>query len=174
MSTITISGLRSHKLFGKDYNDSKYIDLIKFMIIYLYGYPNIEKVNIGMATGIDLLFGIATIKFNNDSKRNIKLDCYIPGMNQTNSYNETEKKLYDYILQNANKVNILSEKECSPEILKKRSKIMVDNCDEVLAFWNDQKYKSGTYSTINYAWGKDIPVYIVNPFNTDLQYKYNP
>lgn len=50
-------------------------------------------------------------------------------------------------------------------MLKKRSRVMVDNGDWVLAFWDYQKYKSGTYSTINYALKQDKTIYIINPFN---------
>ena len=161
---LTVTGPRAHKLFGDNYNDKRYLNLLNVMTNFLIDRPFIKSVNIGMATGIDLLFGLATLrrrKLCND----LKVNCFIPGINQTRYYSEKEKEIYKFIIDRCDEVYQVTNKECAPEVLKKRSRVMVDNCDWVLAFWDYQKYKSSTYSTINYALKQDKTIYIINPLN---------
>lgn len=125
---LTVTGPRAHKLFGDNYNDKRYLNLLNVMTNFLIDRPFIKSVNIGMATGIDLLFGLAVLrhrKLSND----LKVYCFIPGINQTRYYSEKEKEIYKFIIDRCDEVYQETNKECTPEVLKKRSRVMVDNCD---------------------------------------------
>lgn len=164
---MTITGMRSHKLFGREnYNDPRYISLIKEMIKYIHNHPEIRVVNNGMATGTDLLFALAVIKYNSSVQNRIILNCYIPGKNQTEKYSKKEKEIYSFILSKAHNIIQLTQKKCTPQILKERNKKMVqDGTNRVLSFWDYTDFRSGTYMTMNYARKKNITVYNINPKN---------
>lgn len=169
---LTINGPRSQKLFGTNYNDTRYISIIKDIISFFTTNNCYEKVFIGMASGIDLLAGLAVINFNKTFKQNIKLICCIPGKNQTEKFTDKEKEIYDYILKNSNEIIQLSENVCSAKEFKERNQYMIDNSDELLSYWNGQKTHSGTYSAISYAYKKDKKITVVNPLNLNMRYDY--
>jgi uncharacterized phage-like protein YoqJ len=171
--SITICGPRAFKLFGTDYNKKNYINIVKDIFCFLLNNPEINTVYTGMASGIDLLVGLAVIKFNKEYNNKIKLIAAIPGKDQTKNMTQYEKNIYEKILFKASEViQIEPHKNATAKILKKRSDTMIDKSDLVLAYWDGKKYKSGTYHTINYAYKKSIPIYIVNPFDLDVKYEY--
>lgn len=85
---------------------------------------------------------------------------------QTEHYTDFEVKLYNDLLSNYNIIKV-SNDPCTPEVLKRRNRKMVDEGDEVLAIWNGSK-KSGTYSTIHYAKKKEKKVTILNPSTLEI------
>jgi len=163
--TLTVTGMRSHKLFGnKYYNDPRYIRIVKETIHYLHRHPEIDVVNNGLATGSDLLVALAVIKYNKLSERKIALNCFIPGKNQTEKYSPKEKELYSFAIKNADKVIQVTNLPCRADVLKRRNRAMIDSgTNRVLSFWDCKDYRSGTYMTINYARKRDISVYNINP-----------
>lgn len=163
--TLTVTGLRSHKLFGDNYSLKKYIKMVNDGIQFLIDNPRFTRVNIGMATGSDLLFGLAAINYRKAYNPLLEIDLYIPGINQSKYYSEKEVEIYCYMLANADNQIMTSFGECTPKALKDRNKEMVDKCDEVLAFWDYNKVKSGTWSTINYATKKNKIIHIIDPIN---------
>lgn len=171
--TLTVTGLRSHKLFGKDYNQSNYIGMVNFTTQFLTLNPFIKEVNIGMATGSDLMFGLGAIRYRAMSGGDLIINCFVPGDNQTEYYSAKEKEIYDYILSKADSIVVTSQGPCTPDALKSRNKKMIKKTDWVLAFWNYHKAKSGTWNTINQAIKKDKTVYCVNPFNMGMREFYH-
>lgn len=164
---ITVTGPRSHKLYGKDMNNTNNLNYIKFIILYLSQHDEIDEINIGMSTGVDLLFGLAAIY--HAKNHTLKIHCYIPGVNQTKNYSEKEIEIYNHLLEHADQVYQLTEEPCTPKVLKNRNRKMVKESDEILSFWDFKKYKSGTWSTINYAQKKKKSVYNINPFDLQIQ-----
>jgi uncharacterized phage-like protein YoqJ len=166
--TLTITGLRSHKLYGKNYSKDGYIDMVNFTIDFLLKSPFIIAMNNGMATGTDLITALAAVNYKKMYNNSFKLNLYIPGDNQTASYDEEELRIYNYVLSNADNVYYLAQGEpTDAENLKKRNRKMVDESQWVLGFWDGKKKKSGTWSTINYATKKDKNVLVVNPHMLD-------
>lgn len=163
--TLTVTGLRSHKLFGKDYNDPKYIRLVRLGLDFLQLSPWITQVNLGMATGMDLLFGLSAVN-HKKNRPEFKIKCFVPGKNQTKYYSEKEIEIYNFILEHADEVIMTSKGNCTSANLKRRNKKMVKECDWVLGFWNFST-NSGTWHTIKHAIEKDKTVYLINPFNKD-------
>jgi len=169
---LCINGLRSSKLFGEDYNQREYINIIGDIVLHLVNNPKIEEVIIGMRTGIDLLVGLAVIKFNKDFGKRIQLQCVIPCSNQTQYYHEDEIKIYNEILESADTVVIMTHKLCDPNVLKKCNRFIIDNSDELLSYWDGQKFKSNSFDMIRYAVSTCTLVNIINPFNLNMRYEY--
>lgn len=101
----------------------------------------------GMAIGVDLDFAETVLKLKN--KYPITFECAIPCPNQTLKWKDTDKIRYEYILNNADIINIIS-KQYTSECMLKRNRYMVDKSELVIAVFNGIE-KGGTWYTINYA-----------------------
>lgn len=101
----------------------------------------------GMAAGWDTIFARACLHYK------IPLLCYIPykGQNPTSEH-------YDDILSKAKKVIYCADnyyKDCFLD----RDKAMVNSSDLIIACWDINIKKGGTYYTINYAKTKKMLVF---------------
>lgn len=67
IENLTITGLRSHKLFGNNYDDKRYIPLLKTLLIYFIT-NDVKRINIGMATGSDILAGMCADRINKKNR----------------------------------------------------------------------------------------------------------
>lgn len=161
---VTITGLRSHKLFGSDYSSDNYKKLVASMQAVINTLKPAE-IRIGMATGSDLLFGLAAYTYRKETGNPMRIIAYIPGFNQTEYYSEFEKKLYDLILDECDQIIHTSKGFCTPETLKHRNREMVKDTEWVVGVWDGVKQRSGTYSTVNHAKKLDKTVVVVNPFD---------
>lgn len=171
--SMCVTGLRSHKLFGDDYNDPRYLRILESMMEVLRQTPGIITCRTGMASGIDLLFGLAVNRFKSKYNPSVELIASIPGSNQTKYYNDTELMIYQYILSICDKQELLTTRACTPELLKARNRHMIDNSDFILAYWDGNRYRSGTYSAVNYAKKNDKTVLLVNPENPSMWQYYH-
>lgn len=148
--TLTISGTghRPNSLKGgyQEYpNNLK--PLIEIIISVLKLYP-VTEVQSGMALGFDTALAIAAIKSG------IKLSCQIPFPEFESRWNDLAKSYYYQILDKAYNVNYVSEtkpksKQEAVNMLMLRNKILCDNADALLSFWNGSN-QGGTYNAINY------------------------
>lgn len=176
---VAFTGPRSFKLYGTNPDHSNYVSLVYFIQdLILSSKVPVGEVYIGMASGLDIMAGLAVLNFNKQYKQDIKLFCCIPGKNQTDKFTDKEKRIYDYILSKVpeEQVLVLSQEDCTGKVLKARSRFMIDHADMLISFWDGYKFKSGSWSAINYAATKaNKPVYNVNPFNFDDRgYYYHP
>ena len=93
----------------------------------------------GMALGWDTIFARACLYYK------IPLLCYIPYKDQ-----KPTSEYYDEILSGANKIIYCADsyyKDCFLD----RDKLMVDDSGLIIACWDINIKKGGTYYTINYA-----------------------
>ena len=114
----------------------------------------------GMALGIDIIFAEIILKLQNIYK-NIKLECAIPCLNQTELWKEKDKIRYNKILKMCDKITYVSNSDYYKGCMEKRNKYMVDNSDLIIAIWNGSN--SGTKNTIDYAKQKKLKIKIINP-----------
>ena len=92
---------------------------------------------------------------------NIKLECALPCVDQTEKWHDEQIERYSGILKKADKVYYSSDKEYFRDCMNLRNKYMVDNSDLLLAVWNGKK--GGTANTVKYARKKEKEVVIINP-----------
>lgn len=133
------TGHRNLNSGGFDINllDRVILDLIK---------TGTEKFICGMALGFDLAAAQSVIAYK--KKYNIKLVACIPCENQTDTFPEKSKELYNYIRGKCDEVIILAPqyyKGCMQE----RDRFMVDSCDVLVCYL--RKNFGGTFYTVNYA-----------------------
>ena len=151
MKTLCVTGHRPEGLPWKRNSESllykQFIEQLNLNVEYAItnGYTNFIS---GGALGIDSDFAMLILSLKNKYPT-ITLEIAVPCKTQSISWAEEEKAIYNYILQNADKVTVLSEKYY-PLCMLRRNEYMVDKSDCVLCCFNGVK-KGGTYSTIKYA-----------------------
>lgn len=112
----------------------------------------------GMALGIDLISGELIVELKNKYK-NIKLECAIPCINQNKYWTDEYTIRYNNVLNNADKITLVSNKQYFDGCMQLRNKYMVDNSNLLIAVFNNKP--SGTKSTIEYAIHKQINLEII-------------
>lgn len=162
---VAITGLRSHKLYGSDYRSADYKKL-SASLVSIMNTLQPSEIRMGMATGSDLLFGLAAYSYRKHTGNPIRIVAYIPGFNQTEYYSEFEKKMYDLILDECDQIIHTSKGFCTPEALKHRNREMVKDTEWVVGVWDGVKQKSGTYSTLNHAKKLDKTTVVIDPFQS--------
>ena len=109
----------------------------------------------GFALGIDLMAAqlVQSLKCNLPG---ISLTAAIPFEGQAERYNIYDKRVYDRLLELADKVIVLSD--CHyPRCFLDRDEFMVENASYLIAYY-DGREKGGTYYTIKKARARGIPI----------------
>lgn len=114
------------------------------LAITKYGITNFIS---GMALGADMDFAEIVLKLR--EKYPITLECAIPCPNQTLYWGEEDKLRYEYILERADKITLISE-QYNPDCMFKRNHYMVNKSELVIAVFNGVE-NGGTWYTLNYA-----------------------
>jgi uncharacterized phage-like protein YoqJ len=102
-----------------------------------------DKIVSGMALGWDT--AVANIAF----KENIPFVAAVPFPQQADIWPQAERDLWEFLLSKAERVIRVSE-SYSPEALKKRNKVIVDESTEIVSLWNGNR-RSGTGHCIRIA-----------------------
>ena len=111
----------------------------------------------GGALGFDTLAAL-TILGLKKKYPDIKLKIYIPHRGQSAKWSDDNKRIYNYILSNADEVKIVSPFFHS-ECMQERNRRMVDDSDCVIAYV--KKMSGGSYYTVKYALTEDKKVYLL-------------
>lgn len=106
-----------------------------------------HEIICGGALGWDTAVAIATIR------RNIPLTIAVPFEGQDKIWPQESKDRYQKILDKANEVVLVNEGEFAGWKMQKRNEWMVDNADEILAFFIEGS-EGGTRNCIEYALGQ--------------------
>lgn len=114
----------------------------------------------GMAQGIDIWCAKVVLNLKKDHPE-ITLECAVPCRSQSKKWPDEDKYEYYYILKNADKVTLISDKY-TKTCMQDRNKYMVDNSDLVLAVYDKTQDKSGTAQTIRYAKEKNKKLFVMN------------
>jgi len=112
----------------------------------------------GMALGIDMLCAEIILELKK-SHPNIRLECAIPCINQTQRWNEESITKYENICSQADKITMVSETWYYNGCMAKRNKYMVDNSDMLIAVFNGSE--GGTKQTIDYARKQENFTYLI-------------
>lgn len=120
---------------------------LKETICDLVKTKGVTAFRCGGALGFDTIAALYVIELKNEYPE-IKLIIDIPHRNQASMWSELDQHTYDYILNHADSINVISEnyyKGC----MQKRNRHMVDNSDYVVAYV--KRAKGGSYYTACYA-----------------------
>lgn len=115
---------------------------------------------LGCTVGVDMDFAEAVIFLRDKVCNHIKLEIVLACVRKDIKWSCEEEFRYNSILENADKVTILSEHYNSFSI-KTSNKYIVDKANLVLAFWN-LKENGKTYNTIYYARDKNKLLEIID------------
>ena len=154
------------KGFGWDYRNKEHELHREYLAILEYEVRKCVEKGFnyfisGGAIGADMDFAETVMKVREEYP-NVKLEIAVPCENQDLKWNEEDKKRYREILQKAAVVKKLSEKY-TMGCMQKRNRYMVDSSELVIAIWNGIS-KGGTYSTIQYADKKNVPMTLIGIF----------
>ena len=97
----------------------------------------------------------------------ITLECAIPCETQAAKWSEPLRDRYYRIAELCDKETML-QTHYTPDCMKKRNRYMVDQCDILLAVWDEKP--SGTGSTVRYAQTQEKSIWIVNPNTLEVQH----
>ena len=110
----------------------------------------------GGARGFDTLAAILVLKLKREYPH-IKLHLLLPCKNQEKLFEISEKRLYRYVLANADEVKFINEMYSSG-VMKARNRALVDGADVCVAYLS--KSTGGTYQTVGMA--KRAGVSVIN------------
>jgi len=160
---IAFTGHRPDKLScGYSYDNEEALKLINFlseeMLLKCYELNNPVTIISGGALGIDQLVILATSSLlNKNCDKRFKLLPLIiaePFDGFWIKWPEALQNFYLNTLKNcATKIEIISEPPYNAFKMQKRNKWMVDNADEVWAFWDGSS--GGTANCVKYAQSKN-------------------
>lgn len=114
----------------------------------------------GMALGIDTLFALVALKLKRQGK-NITLEAAIPCDNHCGNWPKASQDQWHSIVNQADKVTYVSKEPYKAYLMQKRNEYMVNNCDELVAFWDGTS--GGTGNCVNYATSKNVQIVQFNP-----------
>ena len=181
MKCVCFTGHRPDKLYGYDYNNSKYIDLlesVKNIIFDLDSKYEYKTFISGGCIGFDFIAFEAVNKLNYENRRGLTNNVAIPFKGQELRWKDNDKAIYNHILETADNVikvddeygyitddNIRSRKYAKYYM---RNKYMVDNSDIVIACWNGD-CTGGTWNTVRYAMNNNKIIICINPEDLSIK-----
>lgn len=108
-----------------------------------------DAVVTGMATGWDMAVGAAAMLLN------IPFRCYVPFLGQERLWGDTDKFMYNSLLDEAAEVRVISPVQRKAAYIE-RDQAMVDDSDRMLALYLGDP-TTGTGQTLAYADGWLVP-----------------
>ena len=157
---LAATGHRPDKLGGYSYDAE--IKLESIASKWLYDNKSaldITSVIVGMAQGWDLAVAKACINTK------IPFTAAIPFVGQETVWPIAKQLYYQFILNQAEKIVIVSKGIYTSKKMQKRNVYMVDHSDQILAMWDQSP--GGTANCVKYAKAQNKP--IINLYD---QYHY--
>lgn len=151
---VSFTGHRPDKLGGYKLPNPTYISVCQKIEAALKELKP-EKCISGMALGIDSWAANICIKLG------IPFIAAIPFIGQEAIWPEASQKTYRLLLSKAENQHIVSEGGYSAHKLQIRNEWMVDQCDLLLAVWDQTP--GGTANCVKYAQSKNKEINYINP-----------
>ena len=112
----------------------------------------------GMALGLDMLAARIVLECR-ENFPHIALECAVPCETQAERWSESAQEEYMYLLECADKVEILS-KTYTPYCMWQRNQYMIKKSSLVIAYY-DGREKGGTYYSVKYARSRGVDIWLV-------------
>lgn len=166
--TACFSGYRTKKLIKGHPRKSDFIaalkELLREKILELYrgGYC---RFICGMGEGFDLIAASVLLEIR-ESKPLIELIAAIPFIGHYQNYSDDEKELYNQILLNANKVEVIyNNPDNQSDAHLMRNRYMLESSSTVVCYFNpnSKEPRSGTQYNVRHALSLGLEV--VNLFS---------
>lgn len=146
MSKETTCCFTGHRILEKDFELGKLTDLV----VELIKNKGVDTFICGGALGFDT-YGAAAVRTAQNMGYDVKLHIYVPCNNQSEKWNEAQKRVYDSILKLADYVDMV-DRPYFDGCMKIRNYKMVDNSSYCIAYYHENKsFRSGTGQTFRYA-----------------------
>ena len=116
---------------------------------------NVLYYGAGGALGFDTLAALTVIKLRREYPQ-IKLILVLPCKDQTSGWESNDIQIYNYILEQADKV-VYTAEAYYPGWMHKRNRHLVDNSAYCICFKN--KASGGTAYTVDYAQKSGLKIY---------------
>ena len=123
------------------------IERLEKKLIELIEIEDFTDFRAGGARGFDSVAALAVLNLKK-SYPHIKLHLILPCKNQEKYFSPMDKKLYNYVFDNADSLTYIQE-HYTKEAMFARNRALVDGADLCLAYL--EKLEGGTYQTVSYA-----------------------
>lgn len=143
--TIAFTGHRSYNRT----HDATVLDCVESLVA-----EGARIFRVGMAEGFDIAAALVTLGLKSKCE-DIRLELYIPYPSFSLHMSDTDRRLYNEILNRADYVEYIA-KEYYTGVYQDRNKRLVEGADMVVAWWNGKP--SGTGYTVSYARALGCPV----------------
>jgi len=150
--TVCFTGNRPANLPWKYNEDCELCKLLKIQLknvletLIKIGFT---KFISGMAMGFDIIASEVLLQLKDEKNYDVCLECALPCLDQTKGWGSDYKKRHQHILNKADKVTFVNNKNYFIGCYEIRNQYMVDNSSLVVACLF--KKSAGTMSTLNYA-----------------------
>lgn len=124
----------------------------------------------GGAIGFDMISASVILELKKTYPQ-IRLHMYLPCRDQAAHWNERNRSIYSYILDNADEVLYITDGNYITGCMQLRNKAMVNHAHYGIAYCNNTH--SGTYATLSYADKKRCFLYILRDGAHGLEVKNN-
>ena len=158
--------------FGYDENDSRCIELkgkIASVVRQLVEKKNVKILNTGMALGWDMWTAEEVLKLKKEYP-DIELHAYVPYDFPNLKWKDESINRYYEILGQCQKVEVVKDKAVKTQLLH-RNRLLVDNANIIVAYFDKDADTYGTAYTINYARQSHKP--IINIFSGKFEGNQN-
>lgn len=140
---------------------------MKNTVAYLYS-KGVKEFHTGGALGFDTLAATQVLDMRRD-RPDMKLILDLPFRNQAFRWSEGDRRIYEFLLKNADGVNYVFDGEVAGsaqarKYLLMRNRIMANSSHYCVAYWSGNKI-SGTGYTVKYA--DSIGCEIINLFGRE-------
>lgn len=165
MYKVALTGHRPNQLWGYSLQDKHYRELYNLLYYFLYlklfEHDKLE-CHSGMALGADQVWAQAICRLKQKFPDRIIFVAEIPCPEQAKTWSEESKKIYNNQLKLADNKNVYSD-EYTKYCMLVRDRGMVDNADDLIAIYDEDKKTGGTYYTLKYAKSHNKNIYLINP-----------
>ena len=160
MSKETTCCFTGHRVLGNDFSRKKLVFYIEKLIEL-----GVDTFIAGGALGFDTVAEEEIISAKKNHPQ-IKLFIYAPCKNQSERWNVFQKMKYKRLLASADLVDM---PECSyfDGCMKERNYRMVDSSSFCIAYFNKEKFRSGTAQTLRYAEIKGLKLFNTSTLKND-------
>ncbi len=138
-----------------DPQDKEKILFLLDRLVNTYLHSGYTTFRVGGALGFDMEVEELLLRKRNEEGRMLRLELVLPCRDQATKWNAADRRRYCAILEQADSVEYICERY-EDGCMQRRNRAMVDASDICVAYC--KRPRSGTYATVCYAKGKDIPV----------------
>ena len=146
MNKETTCCFTGHRIIGDDFELQKLIDLV----VDLHKNKGVDTFICGGALGFDT-YAAAAVRTARNMGYDVKMHIYVPCNNQSEKWNEAQKRVYNSILSLADYIDMV-DRPYFDGCMKIRNYKMVDNSAYCIAYYHENSsFRSGTGQTVRYA-----------------------